>query len=316
MLKIVHNIKGDEQHIGLRVDGNFIDVAPLFLLTKVRKRVKDFMGINAIRKNYIEMVELEIKEPSIKIDGSKIYYHMLIVKALLHAIDLFDFERAIASVWKSNTLPMLSCCDFEVVTLGLSTCGKYGERKTIPVQIMRRIHDGYYNLTLMLRNIAEGSKKTPTSIVKNKTMLYKRLYATTHSSDDIKKMNSGTSTKIEKTELDANKRALISEYITINNATETWVEPNVFFSSILDCSIDAHMLMSAIMSSFIFGRKIKECERYTIPSSCISYEYINDERKEQLCEELSSQIQKTSILQSDCTRDIRKLKKIERLLMK
>jgi hypothetical protein len=311
MLKITHIAKDAETYIAIPIDGDYIGVTALFSLTQTRKRIKDFMTVNAHRKEYLELVEASIKMPAIR--PSDNYYHKMLIKQLLLAIDLLDFEPAIASVWGLDTLPSLPGHEFSRATVRIKLY-EHGDDTHVPIQILQREKDNYYNLTAMLRNIKEGTRKTTTSLTKNKTMLYKRLYSTCHTTDEIKTMVESTNPKNEKDTVEAARRLLIAEFVETGLTSETWVQADVFFSSMLDCSIDSHKLMSALMSQFMFPGTPHDTNQWHQPSKCISYELINGDRKEQLEKELVEKIVTVKNIVAEQARERRDINKAVRLL--
>jgi hypothetical protein len=311
MLKITHTVKGVETYIAIDVDGDYIDVTTLFSLTPTRKRINDYMNVNKHRKEYLQSVEALIKMPAIRPPDK--YYHKMLIKPLLLAIDLLDFEVAIASIWGLEILPSLPGHEFSHSTVRIKLYDQ-GDETHIPIQILKRTSDGYYNLTAMLRNIKEGTRKTTTSLTKNKTMLYKRLYNTCHNVNEIKTMVENINPKNEKSALENARRILISEFVETGHSSETWVQADVFFSAMLDCSIDSHQLMSTLMSQFMFPDTLRDMEQWRQQSKCVSFELIDTTRKEQLEKELGKKIIQVNDIVAEQARERRDINKAVRLL--
>jgi hypothetical protein len=314
MLRITRGILEQKDDIALEVKDDFIDVAPLFKLSFPRKRAETYMATNAHRREYVKKLDKKLGKPSLYTETQprkRRFYHKKLVKVLLYALDLLDLEEAIASVWNSTTLPMLDDHQFSHSKINLTFYDDYGRETKHDVRIMERAKDGWMNITFGLRNHDGSSKKTTATVTKNKQTLFRRLYKIDNNVDDVFALINGLTSKTEKTTLETNKRELQKLYVdSESNTIETWVEPNVFYSALLDCSIDFHKSMTRTMSALLFNKQ------YDLPHtpSDITFELITDERRNELQKEIETQLVVSRDTRARHAKEANKIKREARIL--
>lgn len=292
MLTITHRVDGKDNTIGLIVIGEHIDVTPLFSLSASTKKIKDYMLSNRNRKEYLDAVSSNINDPAIFIENGKHMYHRLLVKMLLYHLDIMDFECAIANAWNLPSLPMLHHYDFEFGRIKITSYGASGERDTGGhLHIIRRTRDGYYNLTALLASAKQDgcSKRTTTTLTKNKIILYKRIYAAQHSPNDVAEMFNKIDTKntdISGDDLAANREMLIRMFVDTETHNETWVDATTFITSMMDCYSDAMFFIGELFEKYIFGR---DAEKNRYPDSRVrDFQFVSGEKKDELAKQFKS----------------------------
>ena len=95
-----------------------------------------------------------------------------------------------------------------------------------------------------------------------------------------------------------------------SKAMETWVEPNVFYSALLDCSVDFHKLMSNVMTHELFGDS-------THADKVVQYmrsEFISDEKRSEMQKEIEEQLVKSRVNKVKNNKEINKIKHEARVL--
>ena len=161
MLRILLDADNVESAIGLKIEGDFIDVGPIFKLSVPRKRSDKYMDSNIYRKEYKRLVEEEIKKPSIYTTPKPykgIFYHKLLVKMLLHSLDLLDFEWHIAQAMgredenPAQILSMLPGYNFSWSKINLTYYDDYGREEIHPVRFFIMETEGCMYITLGLRH--------------------------------------------------------------------------------------------------------------------------------------------------------------------
>ena len=317
MLRITYNANEEKKNdIALEVEGDYIDVGPLFKLSFPRKRAETYMTTNAHRREYKEALDKELGKESIYTvtqPTKRRFYHKLLVKILLYALDLLDFEVPIASVWEKQccVLQTLPGYNFSHVKISLTFYDDYGREAKHDVRIAQRTRDGWMNITFGLRNYDGSAKKTTATVTKNKLTLFRRLYKIDNDVDDVDKLMKGLATKTEKKELECNRRNLHKRFVdSESNVIETWVEPNVFFSALLDCSIDFHKIMTQTMLGMLFG---EQGEGIRVDQHA-DYEFISNERRIEMQKNIETQLAEVRATQAEHKEEANKIKREARLL--
>jgi hypothetical protein len=269
MLRIIHNYKGTELELGLTVDGDYIDVYPLFKLAVGKRKVKTFMKDNTYRARYLMALEGEVGQPCIRsrVKPKGYMYHIKLVKVLLYSLDMLEYDHIIALAWVAHhgnrtddhiELPMLTAYQFDhrVVMLSYRTSSG-AQSEPVPMRLVRRRCDGWMNLTMMMAEYdgrpTTGAKKSAGDAAKGKTTLMRRLYKLSHTPEEIAALEE----RLDSKDAEVKKKAieaLIAMYVcTSFTSNETWVEPNVFYDVLIDLSINFHEIMTQCLTRVMFS---------------------------------------------------------------